>query len=208
MGSQWDKWIIVKVAIILISYMRQLLSLNTQFSAHSSTNLTRYCANFQKGVNLLSGELRKFSNWNWLPNKSNTLRTWENSVRNLCRTPNAMLSHWYFSEMLRWLPSKRAINTCCCLLYGFSNTRHISVLPECNFRAISNCGCFKSDQSFWPGLHRVFCLPGYSTGINSWWIHILGCPKAWQRIGYVLQVSSLLFQTRMKEMFCSPSLVP
>jgi len=108
MGSQWDKRIILKLTIVLISYMRQLLSLNTHLISHSSANLTEYWANLHKRVNLLPGELKMFLNWNWLPNKKNTLRTWDNSARNLCRIPNAMLWHWCFSDMLRWMPSKKS----------------------------------------------------------------------------------------------------
>lgn len=80
-----------------------------------------------------------------------------------------MLLHQYFSQ----LPSQWPINTCCCLLLGFSNLRHISVLPEGYFTPISKCGYFKSIQHFWPWWHRLFCLPDYSTELNSWWIHLL-----------------------------------
>lgn len=79
--------------------MTQVLSLNTQFIAHSSANLTEYLQNFTKGLNLLLGELKMFLNQNCLPNKRNTLRTCENYVRILCRIPNEMLSHQYFSEL-------------------------------------------------------------------------------------------------------------
>lgn len=76
--------------------MTQLLSLNTQFIAHSSADFTVYSQNFTKGANLLTGELKKILKPKLFTTKRNSLRTRENYVRNLCRIPNAMLSPIFF----------------------------------------------------------------------------------------------------------------
>lgn len=36
---------------------------------------------FAKGVKLLPEEFKKYMNWNWLLNKNNILKRWENSAQ-------------------------------------------------------------------------------------------------------------------------------